>query len=55
MIRLHVTPDKALTSKTFHRTTGHGGLLLREGVGIEDLLDKKYEIKEFKYDDDDEQ
>ena len=55
VIRLHVTPDKALTSKKFHKTTGHGGLLLREGVRIEDLLDKEYEIKEFNYDDDDKQ
>ena len=51
--RLHVTPDKALVSKQFHRTTGHGGLLLREGVSIDDLVDKDYEIKEFKYEDDD--
>ena len=51
--RLHVTPDKALVSKQFHKTTGHGGLLLREGVTIDDLVDKNYEIKEFKYEDDD--
>ena len=53
VIKLHITPDKALVSKKFHKTTGHGGLLLREGVTVEDLLDKEYEIKEFKYDDDD--
>ena len=51
--RLHVTPDKALVSRQFHRTTGHGGLLLREGASIDDLVDKDYEIKEFTYDEDD--
>ena len=51
--KLHVTPDKALISKQFHKTTGHGGLLLREGVTIDDLVDKNYEIKVFKYEDDD--
>lgn len=53
VMKLHVTPDLALVSKKFHKTTGHGGLLLREGVKIKDILDKEYEIKEFKYDDDD--
>ena len=53
VMKLHVTPNLALVSKKFHKTTGHGGLLLREGVKIEDLLDKEYEIKEFKYEDDD--
>lgn len=53
VMKLHVTPNLALVSKKFHKTTGHGQLLLREGVKIEDLLDKEYEIKEFKYEDDD--
>lgn len=51
VMKLHVTPDKALVSKKFH--SGHGNLLLRVGVTVEDLLDKSYEIKEFKYDDGD--
>lgn len=53
VMKLHITPDKALVSKKFHRTTGHGNILLREGVTIEDLLDKSYEIKPFKYEEDD--
>lgn len=50
LVKLHVTPEHALVSKKFHKSTGHGGLLLREGVTINDILDKDYEIKEFKYD-----
>lgn len=53
VMKLHITPDKALVSKSFHKSTGHGNILLREGVTIEDLLAEGYEIKEFKYDDDD--
>lgn len=51
VMKLHVTPDKALVSKKFH--SGHGNLLLREGVTVKDLLDKDYVIKEFQYDDND--
>lgn len=52
VMKLHITPDKALVSRTFHSSTGHANVLLREGVKIEDLLVEEYEIKEFKYDDD---
>ena len=52
VMKLHLTPETALVSRKFH--SGHGNVLLREGVTIEDILDSNYEIKEFKYDDDDE-
>lgn len=55
VMKLHITPDKALVSKKFHSSTGHGNILLREGVTIDDILDKEYEIKPFKYEDDDKQ
>lgn len=55
VMKLHITPDTALVSKNFHRSTGHGNILLREGVTIEDILDKNYELKPFKYDEDDKQ
>ena len=48
VMKLHITPETGLISRTFHN--GHGNVLLREGVKIEDILAKDYEIKEFKYD-----
>ena len=55
VMKLHISPDKALVSKKFHSGTGHGNILLREGVTIEDIVDKSYELKPFKYDEDDKQ
>ena len=55
VMKLHITPDKALVSKKFHSGTGHGNILLREGITIEDIWDKSYELKPFKYDEDDKQ
>lgn len=55
VMKLHISPEKALVSKKFHSGTGHGNILLREGVTIEDILDKSYKLKPFKYDEDDKQ
>ena len=50
--RFHITKDNALISK-FDNGKKHANVLLREGVTVEDLIDKTYPIKPFSYEDED--
>ena len=48
IMRLRINNKVGLISD-FHRTTKHANVLLKEGVTIEDILDKEFEIVEFSY------